>query len=188
MPNAQWRGRGNRGPRHPAVRSLAAIRMFMSPCPTRTTPPDASACDVSTIAALEARSRAVLKLSTPADQPQNHAERASAAHSIGRRRRPDRMAHGNSASRKQASISGAADGARSRAESCDRRSGLVTRHFATRMCCSSSALGLEDGSSGAVASPRSQSPSAYPAIGVRKSHAGLPCRARTIVIRLRPEP
>ena len=154
----------------------------MSPCPTRTTAPHASAWPVRTDAAFEARSRAARKVSTPADQPQNQAERASPAHSSGRRRRLDRKADGNSASRKHGSISGAVAGASSRAESRDRRSGLVIRHFAVRLSRSSSALGRGDESSGASASPRSHSASACPGMGVRRSQAGLPWRARMICI------
>ena len=158
------------------------MKMFMSPWPTSTTAPYASAWPVRTDAAFEARARASRKLSTPADQPQNHAERANQAHNSGRRRSPDWIAHGNSASRQHGSISGAVAGASSCAESRDRRNGLVTRHVAVRLSRSRSALGRGDGSSGASASPRSHSASAWPGIGVRKSHAGLPCRASTILI------
>jgi len=162
--------------------------MFIRPCPTRTTapspppPPRASAWAVRNDAAFAARSRASRKLSTPAGQPQNHPRRASPAQIQGGRRTPDRNVLGNSASRKHGSISGAVDGARRWAESRDLRSGLVIRHCAARLSRSSSAFAREDGSSGAFASPRSHSPSACPGIGVRKSHASLPCRARMIFI------
>ena len=163
--------------------------MFMSPWPTSTTAPPAAACLVRSAAALAARARAALKLSTPADQPQNHADRASQLHISGRRRRLDRNALGSSASRKQGSTSGTAAGASNCAESRDRRSGLATRHCAVRLSRSSSALGRGDPASGASASPRSHSANAWPAIGVRKSHAGLPWRASTILITpIEPEP
>ena len=161
----------------------------MSPCPTSTINPDVLARSVRTAAAFVARSRALLKFSTPAAQPQNHADRASPAQISGRRRRPDRNAVGNSASRKHGSISGVADGASSCAESRDRRSVLATTQFAVRVRRSSSALGRGKGSSGAFDSPRSHSPSACPGIRVRKSHAGLPCRASTILLTsLQPSP
>jgi hypothetical protein len=73
-------------------------------------------------------------------------------------------------------------GASNRAESRDRRSGLATRHFAVRLSRSSATLGAADASSGASASPRNHSARPWPAIGVRQSQAGLPCRARTILI------
>ena len=181
-PKLQCPGDGQRGPRHPAARSRCPIRMFMSPCPASTINPHVLARSVRTAAAFAARSRALLKLSTPAAQPQNHADRASPAHMSGRRRSPDRKALGNSASRKHGSISGVADGASHCAESRDRRSVLATIQFAVRVRRSSSALGWDEGSSGASASPRSHSPSACPGIRVRKSHAGLPCRASTILL------
>lgn len=154
----------------------------MSPCPTSTINPHVLARSVRTAAAFAARPRALLKLSTPAAQPQNHADRATPAHISGRRRTPDRKALGNSASRKHGSIRGVADGANSCAESRDRRSVLATTQFAVRVRRSNSALGWDEGSSGASASPRSHSPSACPGIRVRKSHAGLPCRANTILL------
>jgi len=181
-PNDQCAGDGRRGPRHLDARRCRAIKMFMSPCPTSTTAPNSSACRVRSDAALAARSRAALKLSTPSDQPQNHAERAIPAHISGGRRSPDRNPLGNSASRKHGSMSGTAAGASSCAESRERRSGLAARHDAARLSCSSSGLGRGDPASGASASPRSHSANAWPAIGVRKSHAGLPCRASTILI------
>jgi len=159
--------------------------MFIIPCPTSATTSSRAARACSSAAAFFARSRTTARLSTPADHPQNQAKRASSPQSPGRSRRLERNSHGRSASRNSAATTDDMPGASSAAESRDRRSGLVNTQAADRINWSSAGSGREWGSSGAASSPRRHAPKSRPQIGVPKSQAGLPCRARMILTRLR---
>jgi len=106
-----------------------------------------------------------LKVSTPADQPQNQAERASQVQIPGRRRRGDWMSQGSGGSRNCSSISGTTAGAMRRADSIDRRNGLAITHLAPRTSWASSALGRWIGWSAASLSPSSQLARSRPEMG-----------------------
>lgn len=159
----------------------------MNPCPTSTTSSLRPARAVSSAAACAARARAAPNVSTPGDQPQIQADRATKPHIAGGRRTPARNLHGSSASRNSASTSVAASvgGTSSAADSRARRSGLVKTHRAARTTCSSAGPGRDAESRGAASSPRRHAANARPAIGVRKSHAGRPCRTRMILTQVR---
>ena len=94
------------------------------------------------------------------------------------------MSQGSGGSRNCSSISGTTAGAMRLADSIDRRKGLTITQLALRTSWASSALGRWIGWSAASRSPSSQLARSRPDIGVVKSQAGVPCRARMILGRL----
>src|SRR4029077_1554717 len=93
------------------------------------------------------------------------------------------MSQGSGGSRNCSSISGTTAGAMRRADSIDRRNGLAITQLAVRTSWASSALGRWIGWRAASRSPSSQLARSRPEIGVVKSQAGVPCRARMILGR-----
>jgi len=94
------------------------------------------------------------------------------------------MSQGSGGSRNCSSNQRTTAGAMRRADSIDRRNGLAITQLALRTSWASSALGRWIGWSGASRSPSSQLARSRPEIGVVKSQAGVPCRARMILGRL----